>query len=490
MDESHPDDAGPLAAVITCGLQPDQLGSYATLFDVYVLTGAPSGGMALQAAPGGPLLEFPPQNVAAIVVAGPAQVQVAATWAKSVRLDTATVTHGPHMPRLLAGMARRVTRSARLAGELSLRLATLRGVHENLLNAYDGLRAFVQQRGMALPTLAFLAQPDADATLLPPETASVEQYVPCAFRTLCGVGLHLSAAPARGAEGTLEVELSSPENPAQRVAWQVGYRDLQPGWVNFVFEDNGAAVHSGALLRLRLHTVAGPAPRFSLARPHPRPDRAVLANGARLTRPLAFRAWTNIPGAPLALTAQLWPAFYPGATTARPQPGTRIEILATNDFEVEDVRRLFEDFDFQPVKKIPRQRRILVHPLGRLPTVGRIPLACPAGTREIRAEVETDNEKAADLEYGITLAAEPLPVPEGKRPGEFSFPGPSDWVVVPAKTPGTLVIELDTPLAEACDLYLIARCPPGSTSDLGWAHFTRLTIIGDFAPTPLPMPAA
>ena len=487
MDEADPDDAGPLAAVIACGLQPDQLGAYASAFDLYVLAGDASGQLRLQPAPAGPVMEYPPQNVIAIVIAGPAHLAPAQAWAKSAGLDSATVTHGPNMPRLLAAMARRVTRSARLAAELSLRLATLRGVHENLQNAYDGLRAFVQQRGLALPAVGFLALPDPDDAQLPAQVGTVEQYIPCDFRSLCGIGLHLPAAVARAAEGTLEVELSSPEDPARRVLWQVGYRDLQPGWVNFVFEGDGAAVRSGVLLKLQFRTLAAPPPRFSLARPHVRPDRAALVDGARQQRPLAFRAWTNVPGAPLTLTAQLWPAFYPGVTAARALPTARIEILATDDFEVEDVRRLYEEFDFQPVKKIPRQRRILVHPLGRLPTVGRIPLACPAGTREIRAEVETDNAKAADLEYGITLSAEALPVPEGKRPGEFVFSGPADWVVVPPKTPGVLVIELDEPLAEPSDLFLIARCPPGSTSDLGWAHFTRLTLIGDFAPKPLPV---
>jgi hypothetical protein len=488
MDEADPDD-GPLAAVVACGLQPDQLGAYASMFVLYVLSGAAAGGLVLQPAPAGPVLDFPPQNVAAVVIAGPAQLAPAQAWAKAVGLDVAIVTHGPHMPRLLAVMARRIMRSARLAGDLSLRLATLRAVHENLQNAYDGLRAFVQQRALALPAVGFLALPDPDPVLLDSKALTALQYIPCEFRSLCGIGLHLPAAPARGAEGTLEVEVFSPENPAQRVAWQVAYRALPAGWVNFVFENDGAAVPTGATLRLRFHTLAAPAPRFSLARPHLRPDRAALVDGARLGRPLAFRAWINVPGAPLTLTAQLWPAFYPAAAAVRAQPATRIEILATDDFEVEDVRRLHEEFDFHPVKKIPRQRRILVHPLGRLPTVGRIPLACPAGTREIRAEVETDNEKAADLEYGIALAAEPLPVAEGKRPGDFVFSGPSDWVVVPAKTPGALVIELDTPLATPSDLYLIARCPPGSTSDLGWAHFTRLTVIGDFAAAPAPAPA-
>jgi hypothetical protein len=433
-------------------------------------------------------LDFPPQNVVAVVIAGPAYLAPAQAWTKATRLDTAIVTHGPHMPRLLAAMARRVTRSARLAGDLALRLAALRGAHENLQNAYDGLRAFVQQRGLALPGLGFVAVPDPDNSQLAAQAIAVEQYIPCEFRSLCGIGLHLAAAPARGAEGTLEVELSSPENPAQRVTWQVGYRELHAGWVTFVFECDGAAVRSGTLLRLRLATLAAPAPRFSLARPHLRADRAALVDGARLARPLAFRAWTNVPGAPLTLTAQQWPAFYPATAASRPPAAARIEILATDEFEVEDVRRLYEEFEFQPVRKIPRQRRILVHPLGRLPTVGRIPLACPAGTREIRAEVETDNEKAADLEYGITLAAEPLPVPEGRRPGDFVFSGPSDWLVLPPKTPGVLVIELDAPLAEAADLYLVARCPPGSTSDHGWAHFTRLSVIGDFAPVPLPAP--
>lgn len=486
MDEADFDDAGPLAAIIACGLQPDQIGAYAAEFDVYVLAGPPSGALSLRPAPAGPALEFPPQNVVALVVAGPAHAASATAWAKGMGLDAATVAHGPHVPRLLAAMARRVGRSARLAGDLSLRLATLRTVHENLQNAYDGLRAFVQQRALALPALGFLALPDPDGAQLAGQVGTVEQYIPCEFRTLCGIGLHVPPALSHGGQGTVEVELSSPENPALLVSWQVGYHDLQPGWVNFVFEQDGAVARSGCLLRLRLHNVAGPSPRFSLARPHLRADRAALVDGARLPRPLAFRAWTHVPGAPLALTAQLWPAFYPGVTASRPQATTRIEILAIEDLEVEDLRRLHEQYDFRPVLKLPRQRRVLVHPLGRLPTVGRIPLACPAGTREIRAEVETDHEKAADLEYGIALSAEALPAADGARPGEFAFDGPADWVVVPAKTLGTLVIELAEPLAEASDLFLVSRCPPGSTSDYGWAHFTRLTVIGEFAASAFP----
>jgi hypothetical protein len=484
MDEAD----SSLAAVIVFGLTPDQFGAYADRFDVYVLTTQPRGPLVLRPAPAGPALEFPPQNVIAIVAADAAQAEIAAGWAREAKLDAASVVHGPHVPSLLVPLARRVARSARLAGDLALRLATLRGVHESLQNAYDGVRGFVQERGLATPSVGFLALPDPDGARAPPTAAVIAQYIPCDFRSLCGIALHVPAAAARGAEGTLDVELTSPENPALRVDWRVGYRDLPEGWANFVFEGDAAVARSGTLLRLRWNTVADAAPGCSLARPHPRPDRCALVDGARLDRPLAFRAWTRVPGAPLTLTAQLWPAFYPGAEAARPPRGTRIEILARDDFDVEDVRRLHETLEFRPVLKITRQRRILVHPLGRLPTVARIPLGCPAGTREIRAEVETDNERAADLEYGIALHAKPLPVADGERPTGFDFSGPSDWVVLPAKTPGTLVIELDAPLAEPGDLFLVTRCPPGSTSDLGWAHFNRLSVIGDFSAARPPAP--
>lgn len=496
MTQAAPDESGPLAPLIAYGLTRELLAEYGAAFDIYHLTLEDDLSLALRHSRDGAALAFAPQNAVAAVVAAPSQAIMVAEWAAAASLDAPVVRHADGVAAMLAAVAQRVQRSARLAGEVTLRLAALRAAHENLQNAYEGLRAHVQERGLLLPALGFLAVPDRDGSALPQRVAEVTQYIPCALRTLCGIGLHLAAPIAPGGQGFLEVELTSPENAALGALWRVPYAQLQAGWNTFVFEGNGPALASSALLRLRFRTDSGAQPAFSLARPHLRPDRAAMADGERLARPLAFRAWTNLPGAPLTLTAQLWPAFQPvPAADAAPALLPRIEVLAGDDFTVEDVRKLGETLDFQPVRKLPKQRRILIHPLGRLPSIGRIPLGCPAGTVEIRAEVETDHAEAADLEYGIALAAAPVLDRTGAPTGDYSFDGPADWLVVPAKTPGTLVIELDAPLAEASDLYLICRCPPGSISDWGWAHVTRLTLRGDFRPdafagSPLTLEAA
>ena len=487
---------GVLAPLIVHGLAEGEIADYMLMFDVYLLTPDADLGLVLRRGRDGAPLTYAPRHALALVVAAPSQARIVTEWARAAGLDdVAAVTHGADTLALLAALARRVRRSARLASDGALRLAALRTVHENLQNAYEGMRAFIQERGLLLPTLGFVAPPDADGSRLPPRLAEVTQYIPCDLRALCAVGLHVAHPAPDGADGALEVDLSSPENPALTVRWRVPYGQLQPGWVSFVFEGVGAVARSGTLLRLRFVTRAGAPPAFSLARPHLRPDRVAVADGDRLDRPLAFRAWTTLPGAPLTLTPDLWPAFQPAdappadaspadASPAGNQPAAsaHLELLAGDGFAVEDVRPLGGPLNFQPVRKLPRQRRVLVHPLGALPSVGRIARACPPGTLAIRAEVETDHADASDLEYGIALAALPLTGEDGQPTGAFRFDGPADWLVLPAKTPGTLLIELPEPLAEAADLYLICRCPPGGTSDWGWAHFNRLTLIGTFAP--------
>jgi Family of unknown function (DUF6212) len=479
MYEADRDDAAPQASLIAHGLRPEQLAAYRAEFDIFVLDDS-GASPVLRHGSNAIALDYPPQAVVAVVTAG-ASPEVA-DWMATMGVDAPLVAHAEALPGLLAALARRSAGSARFAADLVLRLAALRVVHENLQNAHEGLRSFVQERGMALPMLGFLALPDPDSHRLPPQMAEVTQTIPCDIRMLRAVSLHLpdqylpeqSGAPG---EGLLQVSLLSPENPDLSVEWNVAYAALRSGWTSFVFDGVGPAVPSGALLRLRFRTQAGVPPRFSLARHNLRPDRAAAVDGERLGRPLAFRAWTSVPGAPLTLTAQLWPAIYPGAA----QPAVaRIELLATDDFEVEDVRGLAEKLDFRPVRKLPRQRRILLHPLGRLPTVGRIPNGCPQGTLEIRVEVETDHAEAAAIEYGVCLNAVPELDAAGAPTGNFNFDGPADWAVLPAKTPGTLVVSFDEPLAEAADLYLVSRCPPGSISDWGWAHVIRLTLLGHF----------
>jgi uncharacterized protein DUF6212 len=469
VDHSH------RIGIIAFELPPEMQQSYhKQSFDVSRLTEV-DGRFRLENADGEGYLEFPSQSALAIVTTdlGAKKRNRLEAWAKSVELDVAVFEHHDRLPYQISIIAERLVRSSRLAAEANLRLAELRQLHEELHNAYAGLRDYFHEGGYLLPRLAYFNSPDPDGTVLPSSVNSFEQRLPVELRSLRAVSLHLSRETPLLSEGVLTVEIFSPDDDTTKHTWSVPYSKLQAGWNTFAFDQDHRFLQSSAVLRATCQTETGSTPLFSMGRPLLRQDRAVKLDGRADSRSLALKAWTSLRGSRLSITSEMWPVLLPDLSRAN-----RVDIAITENLEVVDLTPLDNPANFPIVVRDLDMKRILVHPLTTMPTIAELPLACLPGTREIRAEVITDNELAAPVEYAMTtVATNGLPVSGGLEDVESWV----DWQLIPSKTKTTISCLLPKPAEAPLSLILLTRMPPGQSSDYCWSHFRQIYLLGDFA---------
>lgn len=118
---------------------------------------------------------------------------------------------------------------------------------------------------------------------------------------------------------------------------------------------------------------------------------------------------------------------------------------------------------------------ILVHPVSDLPSVCRLKNACPEGTVQIRAEVETTNSRPKSIDYAIIVASENDPGWQ-KKLQSFSNGFFSGWVTVHGLGCSVVTLELDTPLKSTAHLYLATRIKKGASNGYCWAHFRNIRL--------------
>jgi len=466
--EAEPDTIeSPVGRVVVCGLADSDRETYraASLVPLDLPGGAVSRRSEAQAP-----ARYLPQDILAVITAaeggGGAAAPGRAGRLAEIPPDVPVLSHQPGLAQVLARVSDRLARSAKLNSQLMLGMAELRQAHEELLNTYNALRSFVSDSRIGLPAEGFVNHPDTDKPATPPEATKIEQVLPVELRSLCGVSLHLARSLPDYAQGELFVELLSPDDDDVRFSWRVPCDRLRPGWITFAFERNFGFLRRGVMLRLAWRSPARHAPQFSLGPLQLRPDKAAVVDGVRLQRSLALKAWISVPGAPLQLTSQMWPAL-----TSGEQPVTRICLVIGEETEVVDVAGPNRTSAHTAVELLASRGRILVHPFGTQPTVARLVDACPPGTRRIVADVETDNELAEIVEYGLAL-------PQGGDTSDSL--ATIEWQPVPPKVRGTVQLDLPAPLEHRGDLYLLTRMPQGLPPHYAWAQFTRIHFEGEF----------
>lgn len=423
----------------------------------------------------GAALPFPPQNILALVSATAAGAELAA-WCAEARLEIPIVPHTPHLPALLAAMSGRLCQAAGQTSQLMLRLAELRAIHEETQNSYNALRNYVSENGFAPPRLGFINAPDIDGGATLPETVTqLVQPLPVDLRSLCGFALHLQAPLPRFSEGYLHVELRAAEDDAVHHAWHVHYGKLTPGWITFAFEQAGQFWRKTPVLHLRFETAVDPAPLFSLGAPQLRADKVAVIDGIAGTRSLAFKTWQSIPGAPLTVSNQMWPAI-----RLDQRQISQIEIVIDEDLKYLNVPGQAELVGFDLVTLLANQNRLQVHPFENVVSVARLPRAIPAGASLLSAEVETGHENAGRIEYAIAA----LPPEDARNISETGdLPASaqiSDWLALPPFTRGTVLLRLGRPVRATADLLLLTRLVEGENSVYGWAQFVRISLKGQF----------
>jgi glycosyltransferase involved in cell wall biosynthesis len=170
---------------------------------------------------------------------------------------------------------------------------------------------------------------------------------------------------------------------------------------------------------------------------------------------------------PTKANTSFTPAFTPGASLLQAPPAP-FEIL-----------RNFENLTDHPdyVSNYGGGDMIMVHPIDDMPALCRLRNACPAGTRQIRAEVVTTNPMAKPIDYAlIVTTAKDLQWQKDIQ--QFTEGYCSDWVTVPADGHEEISLVLPEPLKSAAHIYLATRLKPGKTNEYCWAHFKniRMTI--------------
>lgn len=423
---------------------------------------------------GAPLV-YPPQNAVAVVSGSP-QNRALAAWYEQAGLEAPLTTHAAELPALLTGFAAARSKAAAMNTDLMVRLAELRAVHEEVLNGYNALRNFVAENGLAPPRPGFLNLPEADGEITLDEgVVEVVQPLPVDMRSMCGFALYLPAAVPQFTRGVLQVYLAAAEDDGLLLHWEVPYARLPQGWVTFAFEQSDRFWRKTPVLRLCFETEAGIEPRFSLSQPQLREDKGAMINNVRNARSLAFKTWISIPGAPLAVTNQMWPAIKP-----RSELGSQIEIVLHEGLTVTTVPGQEERSGFQVVTLLPEQCRLQVHPFENMVSTACLPRACLAGTSVIIAGVETAHPNAGQIEYALAVAPPGGSefVTEDGCPANAQI---SDWTALPPETPSQIRLRLNRPLRAAADLYLMTRLSPGEVSNYGWAQFHRISLRGQFS---------
>lgn len=127
------------------------------------------------------------------------------------------------------------------------------------------------------------------------------------------------------------------------------------------------------------------------------------------------------------------------------------------------------------VKYYQDSKMILVHPVSDVPSLCRMKNACPKGTVQIHAEVETSNKRAQPVDYAIIVSSDNHPQWQ-KKLQRFEKGVCSGWVTVPGLGSSVVRLELDAPLESAAHLYLATRIKPGVNNNYCWAHFRNIRL--------------
>jgi hypothetical protein len=366
--------------------------------------------------------------------------------------------------------------AAHMNAELMLRMAELRGVHEQVLNAYNELRNFVSDNSFAPPQPGFLNLPEAvGGAALPAAVGEVVQQLPMDMRSLCAFALYLPEAVPAPACGVLHVELLAVEDDEAFLHWQVAYDKLAEGWITFAFEQSERFWRKTPVLRLRFETEAGSAPCFALAPPQLRADKAAIIDGVRNARTLAFKSWASVPGAPLAISDQMWPVIRAGSDGV-----TQIDLDMSDSLDVRPIPGQSERSGFDLITHMPETQSLQLHPFEGLESMACMPGVCPAGTSRVLASVKTTHAEAGQIEYALAIvpsAESAFVTNDSGLPASAII---SDWVALPPLTPSRLQIWLGAPLSESADLFLMTRLSPGEQSKFGWAKFSRISFRGRY----------
>ena len=274
------------------------------------------------------------------------------------------------------------------------------------------------------------------------------------------------AQAGNGAPGHGRLTVAAAHSGALLCNHEFDLADIVQGWNRFACIPEATRRKQPLRLGLSLHAPRQIETKPGLAAPLPDPALcARIEGGTAFTRPLAMRVWCGIAG--LRYPRQigiLGPAEAPPASAAEIL-SLPAELVATASL----CQAGRETPDFSPVSYEAETQSLLVHPLGRIPTVARVARVKVNGLTGLAALAQLRHFEAQPADFA--LFAQP-----SSQTTRFDATLPLNWLHLQAGEWGDVRCTLPEPLTGLVDIFLLTRNQTDD-SHLSWAFFRGLQLV-------------
>ena len=375
-----------------------------------------------------------------------------------------------HLLDARRSLAKRIVR-------LQSALAELREEHETTQSVLTILRNGLASHQVP-PIECRLALHPGGGFVTPPakgDRAAVRQRLLIDSQGLAAVALHF-ACGRRPGNGRLRIALQACESSTTLISWTLPYAQVRQGWNLFELPSVVAGPRQTVDLYVRWEGGLPGAPQLSLTDQFVgRGGAAVVVDGDAGGRALAMQLWTGLPGSRFVASAQA----DGGALLDSMAQGTQLHLSRRQLLAAELVQPTNLNLGFELLWVPDDGSTLQLHPTGGHVSQARIPMACPRGLARAAAMVRTESGKGPVVEYAMALSPVGTPLTiERDRPIEKTpdVVAVSDWVRLTPNTLGSVMLTLETPLDEPCDLHLATRLPAESSDAFAWARWRNFVL--------------
>ena len=375
-----------------------------------------------------------------------------------------------HLLDARRSLAKRVVR-------LQSALAELREEHETTQSVLTILRNGLATHQVP-PIECRLALHPGGGFVTPPakgDRAAVRQRLLIDSQGLAAVALHF-ACGRRPANGRLRIALQACESSTTLISWTLPYAQVRQGWNLFELPSVVAGPRQTVDLYVRWEGGLPGAPQLSLTDQFVgRGGAAAIVDGDAGGRALAMQLWTGLPGSRFVASAQA----DGGELLDSMAQGAQLYLSRQQLLEAELVQPTSLNLGFELLWVPDDGSTLQLHPTGGHVSQARIPMACPRGLARVAAMVRTESGKGPVVEYAMALSPVGVPLtierdrPIEKTPDAIAV---SDWVRLAPNTLGSVMLTLETPLDEPCDLHLATRLPAESSDAFAWARWRNFVL--------------
>lgn len=366
---------------------------------------------------------------------------------------------------LLRVLAQEVRAAAERNVLLNRSIALMRKEQERILDNFSKMENFVLSHNLIERRLLTSLEPSpACAPLEISSESSLEQRLPVSSSGLSDVMVFVDDVDP-DASGVLEVILFTIEDSEICAKWHIASEKIRDKRLRLSLPVSLSGDAMTPSLRIRW---AGEG-SINLATSLHNPDTRFQAShpGNHDGRVLALRCWTYIPGsqAPLPVGAHL-------------PVGKNKELVHTVHVTADQLKEYVnltspEDH----IRLVEDERVLLVHALKDRVAAAMLQQAVPANASRITAEITTTAKDAPVIEYALGV----LPAASSNNSKDlsvlFSNGLVSDWVRMTPLDQGEVQIDLQAPLKDTHDLYLMTRLADAQAAPYwAWSTFRNIRV--------------